>query len=223
MTTGGTVELFWIPLGAGGHSVRCNGIVYEAIAAAVHRRPRCDLVHSALCIGLPDGRFTVEMTPVPDRFGDTRGVVATGPVGSNGLSHLRVFRYEVRRWRDGVIPDIGAAVGGPVRITSDLDVARRIYDAVPEVPTLVWGRDELHTGDMWSCNSITSWALTTAGVDVGAITLPEHTRAPGWAAGTIAATRRASRRSARLPRGTRAASSRRRSPSGATSPGARRL
>ena len=39
------VELYWIPLGAGGHSVRFNGKVYEAISARVARRPSCDIYH----------------------------------------------------------------------------------------------------------------------------------------------------------------------------------
>ena len=48
----GTVDVYWIPLGAGASSVRGNGIVYEALTAAIHRRPRCDLYHSALEIQL---------------------------------------------------------------------------------------------------------------------------------------------------------------------------
>ena len=28
-----TVDLYWLPLGAGGHCVRVNGLVYEAVAA----------------------------------------------------------------------------------------------------------------------------------------------------------------------------------------------
>ena len=42
------VDLCWWPLGAGGHFVRLNGRIYEAIAARIQRRPRCDLYHSAL-------------------------------------------------------------------------------------------------------------------------------------------------------------------------------
>src|SRR3954469_7038872 len=91
---GDRVDLFWIPLGAGGHSVRFNGLLYEAITARMQHRSRCDLYHSALAIDLPEGHFTVEMTPVPDAHGDTRGVVATGPVGLRPLGRLRVFRYE---------------------------------------------------------------------------------------------------------------------------------
>lgn len=36
-----------------------------------------------------------------------RGVVAQGAVGSRRARSLRFLRYEVRRWRDGVIPDVG--------------------------------------------------------------------------------------------------------------------
>src|SRR5687768_17071313 len=42
------VDLFWLPLGAGGHSVRLNGRAFEAVAARAARRPVCDLYHSAL-------------------------------------------------------------------------------------------------------------------------------------------------------------------------------
>ena len=36
------VDLYWIPLGAGGHYVRLNGRIFEAIDAARRRRARCD-------------------------------------------------------------------------------------------------------------------------------------------------------------------------------------
>jgi len=42
------VDLYWLPLGAGGHFVRLNGRVYEACDAAIHHRSRYDLYHSAL-------------------------------------------------------------------------------------------------------------------------------------------------------------------------------
>ena len=46
----GGVDLYWIPLGAGagGAVVRWSGRLYEAVAAALARRPRCNLFHSAL-------------------------------------------------------------------------------------------------------------------------------------------------------------------------------
>jgi hypothetical protein len=61
----GWIDLYWILLGAGGHFVRFNGAVYEAVMALMQHRPRRDLYHSALVITLPIGRFTVEITPVP--------------------------------------------------------------------------------------------------------------------------------------------------------------
>lgn len=42
-----SVELYWLPLGAASHSVRLNGMVYEAISSLTERRPRCDVYHSA--------------------------------------------------------------------------------------------------------------------------------------------------------------------------------
>jgi hypothetical protein len=42
------IDLYWVPLGAGGHSVRLNGRVFEAVAAGLERRRACDLHHSAL-------------------------------------------------------------------------------------------------------------------------------------------------------------------------------
>ena len=33
-----SIDLYWLPLGAGGHSVRLNGRFYEAVAARLGRR-----------------------------------------------------------------------------------------------------------------------------------------------------------------------------------------
>src|SRR6185436_18392570 len=121
-----SVDLYWIPLGAGGHFVRFNGRVFEAIDAARKHRQRCDLYHAALVVDLDGGRYTIELAPSPDADEASRGVVATGPVGSRLLAGSRLFRYEVRCWRGGSIPDLGEAVGGPRRLTSDPAVARRL-------------------------------------------------------------------------------------------------
>ncbi|HET8743125.1 MAG TPA: hypothetical protein VFM41_10925 [Gaiella sp.] len=43
-----SVDLYWLPLGVGGRSVRLNGLAFEAIAAGLARRDRFDLYHSAL-------------------------------------------------------------------------------------------------------------------------------------------------------------------------------
>ncbi len=53
------VDLYWLPLGAGGHFVQLNGRVYEACDAAIHRRSRYDLYHSALEARPPRSRAEV--------------------------------------------------------------------------------------------------------------------------------------------------------------------
>ena len=185
--SGAGLDLYWIPLGAGQHVVRISGALYETVTALAQRRPRQPLFHSALVATLPDGRFVVEMTEIRDGGGSERGVVAEGPVGSRWLGRFRLFRYEIRRWRDGVIPDLSYAVESPVCVTGDADLVRRVLDLVVDVPTPVWGRDHLRTGDMWNSNSVTSWLLTTAGVAGAAGSPPQGGRAPGWAAGVAVA------------------------------------
>ena len=177
------VDLYWIPLGAGAHVVRISGKLFEAASALVDRRSRFDLYHSALVVSLPKGRFVIEQAPVPDRYGERRGVVAQGPVGMRWLGRFRVFRYEIRCWRDGQIPDIDQAVGSPVRLTDDVEVAKAILDLLPSIPTPVWGRDEFETGEMWNSNSVVSWVLARTGAGVETIHPPVNGRAPGWDAG----------------------------------------
>src|SRR5215217_4873485 len=121
---GAAVDLYWLPLGAGGHFVRLNGRVFEAFAARIQRRPACDLYHSALRVLLPEGRFVIEQTPVPDLSGTQRGVVADGAVGSRWAGRLRIFRYEIRVWRGGQIPDVAEAVDSPQRLSDDEACAR---------------------------------------------------------------------------------------------------
>jgi hypothetical protein len=50
------VNLYWLPLGAGGHSVRLNGRVFEAAAARLERPEPRDLYHAALEVHAPEGR-----------------------------------------------------------------------------------------------------------------------------------------------------------------------
>lgn len=186
---GAAVDLYWIPLGAGQHVVRLSGRLFEAISARVQRRRPCDLYHSALVVAVPEGRFVIEQTPVIDDHGERRGVVVEGPVASRLAGRSRLFRYEVRRWRDGVIPDVAEAVSSPVRLTDDPTRASQILDLVPSVPALVWGRDESHMGDMWNSNSVIAWLLASVGLDRGRIHPPPGGRAPGWRAGLERAAR----------------------------------
>lgn len=180
------VDLYWLPLGAGARVVRISGSLFEALSALLQKRPRRDLYHSALEVVTTNGRFVIEMTPIPNLDGHRRGVVAEGAVGTSLARRFRLFRYEIRRWHGGDISDKAFAVSSPVRVTNDPAAAQQLLDYVPHVPTLVWGRDELQAGDMWNSNSVTAWLLGSIGLDVAGITPPPKGRAPGWAAGLIA-------------------------------------
>ena len=185
----GGVDLYWLPLGAGGHSVRLNGLVFEWVVARSKRRHACDLYHTALEVRARSGRFVIEMTPIRDNDGAKRGVAVEGAVGSRLAGRFRIFRYEVRRWRDGVIPDVAEAVASPQLLTDDPDQAQRLLNLVPHVPTLVWGRDELDAGEMWNSNSLTSWLIVSSGLNIETIHPPDRGRAPGWDAGIVIARR----------------------------------
>jgi hypothetical protein len=179
------VVLYWIPLGAGpgGVLVRASGRAYERLAARRDRRAVGVLFHSALEVDTGEWRFVVEVAPAWSGPPGDRGVVLEGPVGDARLGRSRLFRYEVRRWRTGRIPDIGAAVGGPVVLSERPDVARRVWELLPWAPALVWGRDELGAGEMWNSNSVIAWVLARSGLDPVAVAPPRGGRAPGWSVG----------------------------------------
>jgi len=185
------IYLYWIPLGAGGVGfVRLNGRIYEAVTARIAHRKPLDLYHTALEVITPEGRFIIENAwPSPDAATASRGVVFEGPVFSRRLGRLRAFRYEVRCWPDGIIPDASEAVDGPRPVSRDLTQARHILELVGSVPRLIWGRDELDAGEMWNSNSVVAWLLTRSGLPIESNQPPVGGRAPGWAAGIAAADR----------------------------------
>lgn len=183
------IYLYWIPLGAGGSGfVRLNGRVYEAIESRLERRAPLDIYHTALQVALPEGRFVVETTwPQPDRNGAGRGVVVMGPVFARWMAFTRVFRYEVRCWRNGELPDADEAEGGGRLVGGDSEIARRLLGLTTEVPAYTWGRQPTGGGDMWNSNSVISWLLVRSGVDMSEVEPPQGGRAPGGAAGITAA------------------------------------
>ena len=187
--TTGSVCLVWLPLGAGGRSVRWNGRVFEVLVARHQHREVKELYHSALEVRLGLERFVIEMTPVWGNGSTDRGVVCVGSVGARWLGISKLFRYEVRRWRDGQIGDIDEATDRPLRVSHDASQARALLDSVPQVPAATWGRDELGTGEMWNSNSLVAWLLARSGHDMTAITPPLGGRAPGWNAGLVLAAR----------------------------------
>ncbi len=184
------LELYWVPLGADTVVVRCSGWLYEALAAAMQRRERRALYHAALIARRGGEEVAVEVAPIPDGNGRVdRGVVAEGSVGDRRLGRWPVFRYEVRRWAGGVIPDLRHAVDSPVVVTTEPSSVVAALDRLAAVPTPVWGRDELGLGDMWNSNSVVAWTLATSGIDTSALVPPRGGRAPGWQAGLDLAAR----------------------------------
>ena len=200
--SGALLELFWIPLGAGEKSglVHASGRAFEAVSARLQRRARCDLFHSAL-VARHDGQtFAIEQAPAWGAGPGDRGVVATGPVGLRWLGRSALFRYEVRRWAGGVIPDAASAVGGPQRLPTDAERVGRLLALVPSVPAMTWGRDELATGDMWNSNSLVSWLLVSSGHCLDGVRPPDRGQAPGWLAGLVVAQQGPSAGAGRLRR-----------------------
>jgi hypothetical protein len=161
--------------------------VFEWFAARLAHRDRCDLYHSALEVQVPEGRFVIEQAPAWSERSD-RGVVGEGAVGARAAGRVRLFRYEIRCWRDGV-PDADEAVESPQCLSDDADRARQLLELAHQVPTPVWGRDALQAGEMWNSNSLISWLITRGGLGVESIHPPSGGRAPGWRAGIVVARR----------------------------------
>ena len=113
--------------------------------------------------------------------------MAEGSVGTRAARSLRALRYEVRRWRDGVISDIDEAVDSPQRLTSNPRLAARVLELVPDVPDLVWGRVADGTDEMWNSNSTIAWLLVRAGLDAASLKPPAGGHALGWRAGLVVA------------------------------------
>lgn len=186
-TTTPYADLWWLPVGAGGHVVIHTSRWWEQIVALrEHRRPR-PLFHAALEVFDGDTRYVVEMTPAWGGPRGSRGAVMNGPVGTRWLGASRLFRYEVRCWRNGIIPDRDWATEPPTRIPLASAAARSLPARVAKVPPHPWGRDVFAIGDMWNSNSLVSWLLVTSGVDATALGPPAGGSAPGWRSGIEAA------------------------------------
>jgi hypothetical protein len=183
----GTVDLFWLPLGAGGRVVRRCGAAYERLLARAAGRRPLDLYHAALEVTTAEGRFAIELSPLRHGAGSECGVIGQGPVGSRLLRPLPLFRYELHALVGGAIPDLDYAVESPRRVGRSEADAERVLALLPSVPLLTWGRDELGLGEMWNSNSVVAWLLSRAELDLSDVGPPRHGRAPGWDAGLEAA------------------------------------
>ena len=183
------LDVYWIPLGSGGHCVRLSGRTYELARAVVGRRRALDLYHAALLVHLDGVTTTIEVAPQwQDAVGPEWPVApVVGPVGMRGLGRWALFRYEVRCRPGGTIPDLDEAVDSPQRVSTDERQCRAVLDLAGQVPPLTWGRDEQRLGEMWNSNSVVAWLLLGAGVDPGPTQPPRGGSAPGWRAGILAA------------------------------------
>lgn len=180
-------ELWWIPVGAGGHVTRHTSRWWELFQAHRDHRSPQPLFHTALEIFVDETRYLIEMTPAWGQPAGPRGVIITGPVGLRSLGKWRIFRYEVRCWPHGVLPDKTYAVESPVPLQLTRDQALGLLRRISSLPCHVWGKDSFGIGDMWNSNSLISWLLETTGIDASQIRPPVGGRAPGWAAGVFAA------------------------------------
>lgn len=187
------LEVLFIPLGAAdaSHCVRVNGWVFEAVSALVQRRGRRRLYHSAMHVHLDRSCHLIEMAPVWSGPAGDHGAQVTGPVGAQALGRFAAFRYEVRCWEGGTIPDLDHAVGEPRVVETDAKRLTALLALTSCFPAYTWGRDEQRAGEMWNSNSLVSWLLASSGHDVDGVTLPPDGRAPGWDAGLVVARRHA--------------------------------
>lgn len=180
---GSGIALVWLPLGAGQPVVAFSGRTYERLVAWRGRRPPLALYHAALEVTTPEASYAVELAPVPDSNGHQRGVVCTGAVGSRLLGRLRWFRYELRCWPGGTLPDRHLAVASPIVVARGTEPVARLLAMLPHAPTLVWGRDSERLGEMWNSNAVIAWLLAVTGLLSADVRLPPGGRAPGWDAG----------------------------------------
>ncbi len=191
MTGAPRLEVLFIPLGAGdaSHCVRLNGWVFEAVSALEQRRPRQRLYHTAIHAHLNRRCHVIEMAPVWSGPPGDHGTRVTGPVGTPALGRHAAFRYEVRCWQGGTIPDIDQAEGEPRVVETDAERLGSLLKLTADFPARTWGRDEQHAGEMWNSNSLVSWLLVRSGHDADSVTMPPNGRAPGWDAGLVVARR----------------------------------
>jgi hypothetical protein len=181
-TAASGIDLYWLPLGAGGRVVPRCGRLYERLSAWRQHRRAQPLFHAALEVTRRGTRFVVEMAPAWNDPTHDHGVVQRGPVGLRPLGRFVAFRYEVRCWPDGTIPDLAWAVDGPRRLSADDSAVSALLERIREVPPLTWGRDELGVGEMWNSNSVVAWLLASCGVEADLVP-PRGGRAPGWSSG----------------------------------------
>ena len=184
------VELYWLPLGAGGHSVqvqrpRLRGPGRGARPAAL------DLISTT--------RHYASVSPREGSSSNRRlfpiGVAANVASSSRGRSAadgLGDFACFVTRSGSGLaarFPTSRRPLTARETTERRRDTGRRVLARAEEVPPLTWGRDEMRTGEMWNSNAVIAWVLSRSGIDAAQVMPPRGGRAPGWNAGLAVAQR----------------------------------
>lgn len=176
----GSVDLYWIPVGAGTRFQKFSLAVYEGIASRLARRESATLLHAALKLQTDGRTYTLETMPSPP--GPNVAHEVTGPVGVRFADRLRLFRYQVCVRETGALPDEEWAVVPALRV-GDGRTAAHLLSLAKEVPAYTWGRRRKGQPEMWTSDSCVAWLLLQAGIDAGEIAVPAGCRAPGWFAG----------------------------------------
>jgi hypothetical protein len=110
-------------------------------------------------------------------------------VGVKLAGRLRLFRYQVCILDEVRLPDQEWAVQPPNRLTEDTETVARVLTQSRLAPAYTWGRRRRGHPEMWTSDSVASWILATAGIDIAELGPPAGTRAPGWMAGIVEASR----------------------------------
>ena len=164
------IDLYWLPLGAGGHSVRLNGLVFEAIAARLAAPgPPTSTTRRSRSTCRRDGRDRAGAGVGRERRPGRR---RRGSVGTRAAGRFRLFRYEVRRWRDGVIPDLAEAVESPRRLSDDRDLRAAVARARAGVADASLGSRRAAHGRDVELELAHLLAVVRSGLDVDSIRLP---------------------------------------------------
>ena len=149
---------------------------------------RCDLYHSALEVHVPEARFVIEQAPAWRRRRRARRR-RRGPGRHPRAGRFRLFRYEVRRWRDGVIPDAAEAVESPHAPERRDRLRAATARAGAGDADARMGPRRTGTGEMWNSTRSSRGSSCAVVSTSSPLAPPRGGRAPGWNAGIVIARR----------------------------------
>lgn len=176
------VDLYWLPVTGSSGSGLFGGLGKLFVVNPEGR----DLYHAALRIGLADcSTYVIELEDYISDDDDRheKGVVVDGEFAFLPFKNT----YSIRRWKDGTIEDENIAKP-PIRLTTDCDIAQKLYGLVPNVPANdYWDSNDKWGESRWTSNSVVAWLLQSAGINPSPPPVPPNGMAPGWSAGVLEA------------------------------------